>query len=70
MVGTISRIWAGCCRLKLAMPLPLSNIPLGTNVHNVELTPGRGGQIVRAAGTTAQVVAERWQLCDPEASFN
>ncbi|MEA5503790.1 50S ribosomal protein L2 [Halotia wernerae UHCC 0503] len=38
--------------------LPLSNIPLGTGVHNVELTPGKGGQIVRAAGATAQVVAK------------
>jgi large subunit ribosomal protein L2 len=38
--------------------LPLSNIPLGTSVHNVELTPGKGGQIVRAAGATAQVVAK------------
>lgn len=38
--------------------LPLSNIPLGTSVHNVELTPGKGGQIVRAAGAVAQVVAK------------
>lgn len=38
--------------------LPLGNIPLGTQVHNVELTPGRGGQIVRAAGASAQVVAK------------
>ncbi len=38
--------------------LPLSNIPLGTNVHNVELTAGKGGQIVRAAGASAQVVAK------------
>jgi large subunit ribosomal protein L2 len=38
--------------------LPLANIPLGTTVHNVELTPGRGGQIVRAAGAGAQVVAK------------
>ncbi len=38
--------------------LPLSRIPLGTEVHNVELTPGRGGQIVRAAGTFAQLVAK------------
>jgi large subunit ribosomal protein L2 len=37
--------------------LPLARIPLGETVHNVELTPGRGGQIVRAAGTAAQVVA-------------
>jgi large subunit ribosomal protein L2 len=38
--------------------LPLSNIPLGTSVHNVELKPGKGGQIVRSAGATAQVVAK------------
>ncbi|QSJ16942.1 50S ribosomal protein L2 [Nostoc sp. UHCC 0702] len=38
--------------------LPLANIPLGTSVHNVELTPGKGGQIVRSAGATAQVVAK------------
>ncbi|HEY9809251.1 MAG TPA: 50S ribosomal protein L2 [Halomicronema sp.] len=38
--------------------LPLSNIPLGTSVHNVELVPGKGGQMVRAAGATAQVVAK------------
>ena len=38
--------------------LPLQNIPLGTSVHNVELTAGKGGQIVRAAGASAQVVAK------------
>lgn len=38
--------------------LPLSRIPLGTGVHNVELTPGKGGQMVRAAGSMAQVVAK------------
>ncbi|GET42948.1 50S ribosomal protein L2 [Microseira wollei] len=38
--------------------LPLGNIPLGTQVHNVELKIGRGGQIVRAAGASAQVVAK------------
>lgn len=38
--------------------LPLSNIPLGTNVHNVELTAGKGGQMVRSAGASAQVVAK------------
>jgi large subunit ribosomal protein L2 len=37
--------------------LPLEKIPLGTDVHNVELTPGKGGQIVRSAGAAAQVVA-------------
>lgn len=38
--------------------LPLANMPLGTTVHNVELVPGKGGQIVRAAGASAQVVAK------------
>jgi large subunit ribosomal protein L2 len=38
--------------------LPLSRIPLGTDVHNIELCPGRGGQMVRAAGGAAQVVAK------------
>lgn len=37
--------------------LPLSSIPVGTVVHNVELTPGRGGQLVRGAGTGAMVQA-------------
>ena len=36
----------------------LVNLPLGTIVHNVELNPGRGGQLVRAAGTAAQVLAK------------
>jgi large subunit ribosomal protein L2 len=38
--------------------LPLQNIPLGTMVHNVELQPGRGGQLVRSAGTSAQLLAK------------
>ena len=38
--------------------LPLSAIPTGTTVHNVELVPGRGGQLGRAAGTAIQVVAK------------
>ncbi|MBC6419449.1 MAG: 50S ribosomal protein L2 [Prochloron sp. SP5CPC1] len=38
--------------------LPLSRIPLGTEVHNIEMIPGKGGQIVRAAGTFAQLVAK------------
>lgn len=38
--------------------LPLGNMPLGTLVHNVELVPGKGGQIVRSAGSAAQVVAK------------
>ncbi len=38
--------------------LPLQNMPNGTTIHNVELTPGRGGQIVRSAGTAAQLMAK------------
>ena len=38
--------------------LPLKNIPLGTMVHNLELRPGKGGQLVRSAGGSAQVVAK------------
>ena len=38
--------------------LPLRNIPLGTQVHNVELRPGKGGQLARSAGASVQVVAK------------
>lgn len=56
-VGTV--ITAGPdAPIEIGNALPLSKIPLGTAVHNVELTAGRGGQIVRAAGATAQVVAK------------
>lgn len=44
--------------IEIGNALPLSSIPLGTAVHNVELIPGRGGQIIRAAGTSAQIVAK------------
>jgi large subunit ribosomal protein L2 len=37
--------------------LPLSNIPLGTQLHNVELRPGKGGQLARSAGASVQLVA-------------
>jgi len=38
--------------------LPLEEIPLGTSVHNIELIPNRGGQIVRSAGTCAKILAK------------
>jgi large subunit ribosomal protein L2 len=38
--------------------LPLHEIPLGTSIHNIELIPNRGGQIVRAAGTSAKILAK------------
>src|SRR5699024_11642488 len=40
--------------IKPGNALPLGSIPVGTTVHNVELKPGRGGQLARSAGTDAQ----------------
>jgi large subunit ribosomal protein L2 len=42
----------------LGNALPLRNIPVGTTIHNVELTVGKGGQLVRGAGASAQLVAK------------
>jgi large subunit ribosomal protein L2 len=42
--------------------LPILNIPLGTVIHNVELYPGRGGQLVRSAGNSAQLVAKEGKM--------
>ncbi|MBU1712156.1 MAG: 50S ribosomal protein L2 [Proteobacteria bacterium] len=44
--------------IKPGNSLPLSNIPLGTHIHNIELKVGKGGQIVRSAGTFAQLMAK------------
>ncbi|MBR1811563.1 MAG: 50S ribosomal protein L2 [Clostridia bacterium] len=44
--------------IKPGNALPLSNIPTGTFIHNVELYPGRGGQLARAAGNAAQLMAK------------
>jgi large subunit ribosomal protein L2 len=44
--------------IQIGNSLPLANIPLGTDVHNIELFPGKGGQLVRAAGTSAKVLAK------------
>jgi large subunit ribosomal protein L2 len=42
--------------------LPIRNIPLGTVVHNIEIYPGRGGQLVRSAGNSAQLLAKEGTL--------
>ena len=44
--------------IQVGNALPLAKVPLGTLIHNVELKPGKGGQMVRAAGTMAQLVAK------------
>jgi large subunit ribosomal protein L2 len=42
--------------------MPLRRVPLGTAVHNIELKPGKGGQIVRSAGTSAQIMAKEGDI--------
>lgn len=44
--------------IKIGNALPLENIPVGTMIHNVEMHPGKGGQLVRAAGNAAQLMAK------------
>jgi len=44
--------------LNIGNTLPLEEIPLGTSIHNIELIPRKGGQIVRAAGTSAKILAK------------
>jgi large subunit ribosomal protein L2 len=44
--------------IRVGNALPLRNIPLGTQVHNIELNPGQGGKMVRSAGGSAQVLAK------------
>lgn len=44
--------------IKAGNCMPLVNVPLGTAVHNIELQPGKGGQMARSAGTSAQLIAK------------
>lgn len=44
--------------VKIGNALPMKNLPVGTVVHNVELTPGRGGQMARASGTSVMIQAQ------------
>jgi large subunit ribosomal protein L2 len=53
------RVMSGeTAEIRVGNALPLERIPLGTLVHNIELRAGRGGQMVRSAGTSAQVLAK------------
>ena len=51
MNGATAEVRVGNC-------LPLSEIPVGTQLHNIELYPGKGGQLVRSAGNSAQLMAK------------
>lgn len=56
-VGT--KLMSGAdAEIRVGNALPIYSIPLGTQLHNIELQPGRGGQLVRSAGTSAQLVAK------------
>ena len=44
--------------IKAGNTLPIANIPVGTTIHNIELYPGKGGQLVRSAGAAAQLMAK------------
>lgn len=44
--------------IKVGNALPLANIPVGTFIHNIEMKPGKGGQLIRSAGTSAQVLGQ------------
>ena len=44
--------------VKVGNCLPLANIPVGTEIHNIEMYPGKGGQLVRSAGNSAQLMAK------------
>jgi large subunit ribosomal protein L2 len=58
-----SQLMSGAeAEIRVGNAMPLRNIPLGTIVHNVELQPGRGGQMARSAGVGAQVMAKEGEL--------
>lgn len=52
----------GVADIKPGNAMPLKNIPVGVLIHNIELYPGRGGQLVRSAGTAAQIIGKEEKL--------
>ncbi len=62
MSGAAAEVRPGNC-------LPLSEIPVGTMVHNVELHAGKGGQLVRAAGNGAQLMAKEGKYATLQSSI-
>jgi len=57
MVGNIVSSGADA-EIRVGNAVPIYRIPLGTQIHNIELQPGRGAQLVRSAGTSAQLIAK------------
>lgn len=58
-VGVGDKLMSGPdAEIRVGNALPIYRIPLGTQIHNIELQPGKGGQLVRAAGTSAQLLAK------------
>ena len=57
-VGDIITSGKNGLEIKVGNAFPLENIPLGTEVHNIELFPGKGGQLIRAAGASAKIIAK------------
>ena len=60
-VGDVIESGAGA-DIKVGNALPVANIPVGTIIHNIELKPGKGGQMVRSAGNGAQLMAKEGQF--------
>mgnify|MGYP003572165524 CR=1 FL=1 len=60
-VGDTVQSGAGC-EIRPGNALPLANVPLGTQLHAIELKPGKGAQMVRSAGTSAQLMAREGRL--------
>src|SRR5438876_884263 len=61
-VGDTVRAGVGA-EIRTGNVLPLRNIPVGTLIHNIELQPGRGGQLCRSAGAVAQLMARDQKYC-------
>ena len=50
--------------IKVGNALPMGNMPEGTVIHNIEMQPGKGGQIARSAGVSAQILGKEERVCN------
>ena len=50
--------------IKVGNALPMGNMPEGTVIHNIEMQPGKGGQIARSAGVSAQILGKEEKICN------